>query len=82
MATTTDTLTATTPAPDVTLPLTTQHTYTCSDCVTPTPATEVHILDNVDACAYCPDCARTFRAVAEHVLPAQVAHRFGVVVTL
>lgn len=60
----------------------TPHTYECSDCLTPTRASEVHGLIDEDWVAYCARCAHTFRRYARVVLPARVAHQRGIQVTL
>lgn len=73
-----DTATLTPPAPAPTVPT----EYMCSDCVTPTRATEVHELIADDVVAYCARCAHTFRRYARRVYPAASARARGITLTL
>lgn len=81
--TTPNTLNLPAPAPVLLVPApSAAHTYTCSDCIETTRATEVHDIGDGDVVAYCARCAHTYRKFALRVWPAQSAHHRGVLVTL
>lgn len=49
----------------------------CSDCVTPTPAVEVHALGDGMFAAYCIRCANVWRRYAHIAYSPHMAHLFG-----
>lgn len=55
--------------------------YACSDCVTPTPAVEVHVLSGPLVVAYCAQCAPSWRPFAHMVTDVTMAHTLGLRVT-
>jgi hypothetical protein len=55
--------------------------YECSECLVPTPATEVHDLRDGDYAAYCAECAYIWRPFAHRVWGAHRAHDAGITVT-
>jgi hypothetical protein len=57
-------------------------TLDCSDCITPTPAVEVHALGGDDYTAYCRRCADTHRRYAVATYPVADALSRGIQVTL
>ena len=49
----------------------------CSDCIEPTPATEIHALGGGMIVAYCARCAETWRRYAHIVYSPHMAHLAG-----